>query len=350
MLITEKSILFIQRVHSLLSGAFLLSTLPLTLLAVLPAPAKTASLSSQSFDEIYVFGDSNTDVGNTTQATNGILTPPPYFEGRFSNGSVWVEYLALELGLTPNPNTNFSFIGATTGNDNAILPGAPGLQTQINGFTNALKATNQSADPNALYIVASGANDYLFGGVTDPTVPVNNLSFAVTSLTEIGAKNIMVTNLLDLGKVPATSGTSNSYALSTLSQLHKSELSATLADLSQTLAPDVNIFAVDVYSLFNEAISNPANFGFTNVTDPCLVSLNPLVVCDNPNEFLFWDQLHPTTAAHQALGEFAFSSLETEPVPEGDSRLGILAFGALGAGVLLKHKRSRSRTLVRSEI
>ena len=43
-------------------------------------------------DNIIVFGDSLSDTGNAFEAT-GHGEPPstPYFDGRFSNGPVWVQ-------------------------------------------------------------------------------------------------------------------------------------------------------------------------------------------------------------------------------------------------------------------
>src|SRR4028118_1275503 len=100
--------------------------------------------SAQNFDEIYVFGDSLSDVGNVFQATRGESpSSPPYFKGRYSNGPVWVEYLASRLRLTSNPNTNFAYGGATTGNYRDM---PPGLLAQIKSFT----TTYSSANPKAL--------------------------------------------------------------------------------------------------------------------------------------------------------------------------------------------------------
>ncbi|MBR8833796.1 MAG: SGNH/GDSL hydrolase family protein [Stigonema ocellatum SAG 48.90 = DSM 106950] len=149
-------------------------------------------VSAKNYDEIYVFGDSFSDTGNVFDATNGAIPPSPaYFNGRFSNGPVWVEYLAQDLGLTLNPHNDFAFGGATTGVDNINVPGLPALQQQISSFT----AENPSADPNALYIVWAGANDYFnyfLGNIPNPNQTVANLSDAVTSLATDGAKEIMV--------------------------------------------------------------------------------------------------------------------------------------------------------------
>lgn len=294
-------------------------------------------VSAQSYDEIYVFGDSFSDTGNVFDATSGAIPPSPtYFNGRFSNGPIWVEYLAPKLEVTFNPRTNFAFGGARTGFDNLGIASLPGLQQQIDDFTVA----NMSANPNALYIVWAGTNDYLdslSGNVSDRTEAVANLSTAVTSLAAVGAKNIMVVNLPDLGDFPVTGGDSQvSDYLSTALDAHNSDLTANLNSLSQRLSPDTNIIPLDVNSLFKRIISTPNEFGFTNVTDSCVgdLSVVPIdvptqpVVC-KPDEFLFWDEVHPTTATSKLIGELAFLELKSMPVPEPSTMLGLLVFGAL---------------------
>jgi len=78
--------------------------------AVLPLKA-----SAQAFDEFYTFGDSLIDTGNLFQATGGSFPPsPPYFNGRFSNGPIWLETLGTKLGIDAETN-NFAFGGSTSG-------------------------------------------------------------------------------------------------------------------------------------------------------------------------------------------------------------------------------------------
>ena len=177
------------------------------------------------------------------------------------------------------------------------------MLAQVNLFTASVAANPQLVDPEALYIVWGGANDYLFGNVTDPQVPVNNLSAAVSNLAAAGAKTIMVANLPDLGKVPGTRGNSElSSQLSNLTSLHNSSLAQSLNALSQSLGPSANIILLDVNTLFNTVTKYPGAFGFTNVTNACLTSAG---ICDNPSQYLFWDDYHPTTAGHKVVQKLA---------------------------------------------
>jgi phospholipase/lecithinase/hemolysin len=269
------------------------------------------------YKRVYVFGDSFCDTGNLFNATAGAIPPNHvYFNGRFSNGPVWVEYLAVALGLSFNSLTNFAFGGATTGVNNISLAQLPGLQQQLNIF----KAANHVATPDALYIIWAGANDYFSyfsGRVLKPTQAIANLSVAVESLAAIGAKDIMVVNQLDLGKFPVARFDSHipSY-FSSLTIAHNSCLVKALNFLSKQLTSNINIIPMDVNSLFGKIIAEPKKFGFTNVTDYCIKDLSvvPLElptepVASNPDKFLFWDPVHLTTVTHKLIGELAFSAL-----------------------------------------
>ncbi|KAB8314729.1 SGNH/GDSL hydrolase family protein [Tolypothrix campylonemoides VB511288] len=271
---------------------------------VAPMQSSNTVQISHQVNQLYVFGDSLSDVGNVLQATGGTYPPsPPYFQGRYSNGPVWVEYLASDLGLTPKQNTNFAYGGATTGSGS--MNGIPSLLAQVDSFTKAHRQVNA----NALYVLWAGANDYLHGTTTNPTQLSENLSRAVQSLSKAGAKKILVANLPDLGKLPGTSNNSYSSALSSLTVAHNLSLAKSLDVLKQELGSDTQIIELDVYSLYHQAITDPAKFGLTNVTSACL---NNAASCSNPNKFLFWDGIHPTTAAHQILAKTALRAVSTE--------------------------------------
>lgn len=338
--------------------------------------------SAATFDRIYVFGDSLSDTGNVFNATKfaksfvdptiAIDPPPGYFDGRYSNGPIWVDYLAdaLDLSVTPSSelavpfpititptgelgvnfffngatttqSVNFAFGGAKAGLDNVGDPRLPGVLREVQGFTDDLLVAQQAADPNALYIVwAAGSNDYNSGSV--PTGVVGNISTAVTSLFNAGARNFLVPNAPDLGKTARarTLSEQQSTGLTNLTNAHNFLLDQTLSNLSQSLT-GINLISVDVNSLFNDAIENPGKFGFTNVTQACVSKLECANADQNvQNQYLFWDGIHPTTAAHKQLAEFALEKLEHQSVPEPTSSG---ALGGLGLAWLLWGRCKKSR-------
>ncbi|NEQ78279.1 MAG: SGNH/GDSL hydrolase family protein [Okeania sp. SIO2C9] len=261
------------------------------------------------FSDIYVFGDSLSDTGNAFIATGGLLPPsPPYFEGRTSNGPLWIETLAPQLDLTSNPSLNFAVNGATTGfvnNTNNLLPeGTPplliGLQTQIDNFI----ADTPETDPDALYVVWAGANDYLGGNTQGVQSSVGNLSVAVNKLASIGARNFLLQNLPDLGLTPLAQSLppEQQQGLSLLSEGHNSGLAAASQILEQD--PNINIISPDFRTIVDNIIANPTDFGFTNVTDNFLAS-----GAINPDDFLFFDNIHPTTNGHNFLADTAIKSI-----------------------------------------
>ena len=326
---------------------------------------------ASTFSKFYIFGDSLSDTGNVFSVTGGLENPenalppsPPYAPGRFSNGDIWVDFVGDELGLTPSlipppGNTtipsqgiNFAIGGSSSGLDNALVPdsGLPGVLGQVNLFTQTVPV-----DPNALYAVWGGANDYLFGGVTDPNETVGNLSNAIGNLAQAGAKNIAVFNLPDLGEIPfaIASGVEISTGLTQLTQGHNALLEQALNNFDDN--PDVNIFRVDINSLFNRVVANPEEFGFTqNPASSCVVGFIGDIVdtCNNPqgfvfnepidpNEFVFFDTFHPSSKSHRLVADATLSAIKHQPIPEPSTILSTLAVGAIGTVAILKRKRKK---------
>jgi phospholipase/lecithinase/hemolysin len=325
---------------------------------------------ASNFSQFYVFGDSLSDTGNLFNAAGGLISPetaippsPPYAPGRFSNSDIWVDFVGDEIGLTPTTfippqssiptdGVNFAVSGSSSGLDNALVSdsGLPGVLGQVSLFTQTLQANNQQADPNALYTVWGGANDYLFGGVTDPNQTVSNLSNAIGALTQAGAKNIAVFNLTDLGQLPSAIATNTSAQLTQLTQSHNALLEQTLDGFDGN--SDVNIIPIDVNSLFNQVVANSEEFGFTqNPASSCVVGVVGDIIDDcqnpqgivfseaiNPNEFIFFDTFHPTSKSHRLVADLTLSAIKHETVPEPSTVLSTLAIGAIGTIGILKRK------------
>src|SRR5271165_4400669 len=128
-------------------------------IAMLAICAFLPRANAGTIDAIYSFGDSLSDVGNVFHLTG--IPAPPYVNGQFSNGPVWLQSLAAGLGLAP---LTASLLGGT---DYAYGSGETGNTSfdTANPITDLLGATGQiaqfqsshaTADPNALYTVWIG--------------------------------------------------------------------------------------------------------------------------------------------------------------------------------------------------
>ncbi|MBW4528207.1 MAG: SGNH/GDSL hydrolase family protein [Phormidium tanganyikae FI6-MK23] len=275
---------------------FFIAALVIAAIAIMISPQLRQSQQTiQPINQLYVFGDSLSDVGNVFRATGGQVPAPPYFEGRYSNGKVWVEELAAKLNLPIDRVQNFAWGGATTGRNG--LNRVPGVLAQVETFIQNQPKIN----PQALFVIWAGANDYLFSTET-PATSIENLNRSLQSLLQSGAKRLLVANLPDLGKLPSTRTTEVSQKLTNIALAYNQSLKTTLDQLQK---PDVAIAELDIFDIYQTAINNSQQFGFTNVTTACLSS------SANCDRFLFWDGIHPTTAAHKILGDFAFEQIKT---------------------------------------
>jgi phospholipase/lecithinase/hemolysin len=277
-----------------------------TALATLAMAGLGDSARAGAITEIVAFGDSLSDVGNTFLA-GGIPPSPPFYPGGYSNGPNWLAHFAARLGVaTPTASlaggTDYAWGGAETG-EGLSSQGTVNLNSQVSAFL-----TSNTLNADQLVTVWAGANDFLNGGQTDPTVVVANIAKAITTLAAAGGENFLAPNLPLLGELPATNVLPQPMrdALNGLTMAFNGLLQAEVATLSQTLG--VSIKLLDISSVFQDMITHPADYNLTNVTGSALYSGAP----DDPG-YLFWDDVHPTTTVHALIGELAFKAVVPEP-------------------------------------
>lgn len=291
-------------------------------------------LNLEAITQIVAFGDSLSDPGNSFALTWGIIPPEPnYYLGRFSNGQVAIEYLAQTLELPLNPyyddrlGNNFAVGGAGTGENNSnndnisqILPSVnlPGLANQINDFEKSVGSSK--IDPNALYSVFVGPNDFLdYLGGSNPADPavlieqgVANVVNGITRLLNLGAQNLVVPNMPSLGRLPFSAGFQEKATA--ISIAFNGGLALALDNLSLgSKSSQVEVVQIDLFAFTEAIVADPEKFGLTNVTDPFLYSGLPLPT--DPNQktgFLFWDLFHPTTEAHELIANNIFQTVNGE--------------------------------------
>ncbi len=307
------------------------------------------------FSNLYIFGDSLSDTGNLLGT--GALRPypfaGPYMGNRFSNGPLWVEHLAQGLGLSPLAATpfiyggnNFAFAGAQTG----VYPAPPadqipGVLAQVGGIWAPTRTG--PTDANALYVVVAGGNDmrdarslFTTNSLADVAgrqqAAVNaftNLANTLGLLAQLGAKNILVATLPDLGITPEAALT-GLQAASTDATNRFNALVPLLMGKGASFGLNMNL--LDIHGLTSAIQANPAAYGITNISSPCFgFVFNVGASCA---QSAFSDILHPSALVHALIGREA---LLVFGIPEpGTVALLAVAFLAL---VL-----SRRRTLPRS--
>lgn len=282
-----------------------------------PAPVST---------QLVVFGDSLSDPGNLFALTNGQAPPsPPYFNGRFSNGPIWVDYLTSQFGLNANSIKNYAVGGAKTGRDNIgnAQLGAnllPGLLNEIDTYA---ATTPSGAKPNTVYVVWAGGDDLL--NISDPaSAPtvvndaIANITTAITKLASLGAQDIIVPNSIDLGFTPQSVRSGVAGQATAVSTAFNQALDQSLTNLEQSL--HINVSELDLFTLSRRVFAAPEEFGFTNITDPLIEQVNPV----NPNGYFWWDTVHPTTQVHQIVAN-AFNAVINQPANGSTSTSSVLS-------------------------
>ncbi len=279
-----------------------------------------ACAAAGPFSDLFVFGDSLSDVGNVSQATQGLVPGPFYDEGRFSNGPVYVEALAEGLGLGPPIHSraggnNFAHGGAQTsgtGGLNGFF--IDDVDEQVDDFLGT-----RTVDPSALYVIFAGSND-LLGGQGDVSIPVNRLANEMGRLVGAGAQQFLVPNLPLLGFTPRFNGSPATVEQYNSLSIEFNAALDTALDILQTSEPEATFFRLDVADLLSQAVADPESFGLSNVTDAAAPGLEPgdnsydtSQIADQPNEYLYWDDLHPTAAVHAILAQQALALLLSLP-------------------------------------
>jgi len=309
------------------------SALALSLLVV---PAWVAAQTT--FGRIAVFGTSLSDPGNAFAFTRAASTPPyadldqflvpdnPYAKGghHFSNGATWVEQFARPSGLAGI--TRPAFQGSSSGAANYAVGGARAredgininLSYQVNTF---LRAANGAVPSGSLCVIEMGSNDvrdafvaFASGGDGSAILQqaLTSIGNNIGTLYAAGARRFLVWNVPDIGLTPALRAldqiSPGAAALgSFVTVVFNSNLEMLLGSLA--VLPGIEIVKLDVFQLVREITSDPAAFGLTIVDRACVSPNSPPFECNVPDEYLFWDGIHPTKAVHAIVAQNAATTL-----------------------------------------
>ena len=302
------------------------------------ATVAVATAAHAPFARIVVFGTSLSDPGNAFALWGGTNTPPdylldpflvpsaPYARGghHFSNGATWIEQFARSVGLAGSVKPAFRAsdtearnyaVGAARAYEDGINLNLP---AQVDAF---LQQSGGVAPSDGLYIIEMGGNDirdalvaFAGGGNGGPILHAANVSIAnsIGALYVAGARNFLVWRTPNVALTPAirTLDRVNPGAAQLATQLTQgfnAGLDGVVAQLSGL--PGIGIVRLDVYRMLNDLVAHPAAFGLTDVTTACITPNIPPFKCERPDEFLFWDGIHPSKAVHAITAQEAASAL-----------------------------------------
>ncbi|TAL65244.1 MAG: phospholipase [Legionella sp.] len=294
-----------------------------------------------------------------------ILPGQPYWKSHFSNGRVWNEYLAKMFSIKKSDNeayTNKAFGGswaATYDHQltvwNLIRHPLGTIKTLIVGklvppslglTLQAYFLEHQRLDNEAVYFVYSGFNDYLnilvFEDNYNPAVMsvyvdnvLDNLAASVVKLVQAGATHLVIMGIPELGELPRFVKTTDRDVMNAAANKHNERLEKRMVEWKK-LYPKVDFLYINTAKSLTATLANPEKYGFTNIKDACIDVKYPMFgafanspfannfvlhylqvihykdkhflagdknyeMCDNPDSYLFWDEVHPSTRAHRYL-------------------------------------------------
>ncbi|HHQ4660822.1 TPA: SGNH/GDSL hydrolase family protein [Aeromonas veronii] len=323
------------------------------LLGLMALTAQAAE-GRQPFSRVVMFGDSLSDTGKMYKKMRGYLpSSPPYFNGRFSNGPVWLEQLGDERfpGLVVANEAEggatavaYNHLGALNGwlgfwSWDPKYQVINNLDYEIDQFLKKDKFR-----PDDLVVIWVGANDYLaYGWNTerDADRVIDTIRLASNRLVLNGAQQILLFNIPDLGQTPSARSMKVVEKVRHVASYHNQKLQ----NLTRELAPlgIVKLFEVD--KQFDEMMRDPQQFGLSDTEHACYgggytwkpfsgsaaeVAATPalsfserVAIAGNPilaqavvsgqakgraatlncDEHMFWDQVHPTRTVHKVLSQ-----------------------------------------------
>ena len=313
-------------------GLGLLASLLMTFSSVLASAQ--AGPPTPEFTKIVIFGDSLSDTGNVAHLTfdkYGFRVPGPvadYTDGRFTDGydtlppaqmysGVWIEQLAESIPSKPevknslDGGSDYAFGFATTGSGTSVFTFGPGNELSVNvenigqQITDYLK-THPRITPKTLFVVWGGANDLINATSENDIIDAGiNQTLNIQRLIDAGATQFIVPNLPPLGLVPRLNGSpATSIPATQASVLYNEVLGGGVSLILEfDRTKHLHIAQLDVFGLFNKIVASPATYSLANVT----ASSQGTAV--DPDTYLFWDDLHPTTRGHNILAVTAASIL-----------------------------------------
>ncbi len=295
-----------------------------------PAPYSKFIVFGDSLNDAGQFADPGGPAGSTLRFTNRV--GPTYKDGsgevKAANST---QLLGGKLGFSPDQTAaSTSAVRASQGLPDGNNWATGGFRTDqiLDSITTTsdtgersrpgyLPSNGLRADPNALYYLSGGGNDFLQGRVTNldqASAAADRLVSSVQTLQQAGARYIMVWLLPDIGLTPAINGSPLQAFSTQLSNQFNTEL------VRQLQSVDAEVIPLNIPVLLKEVFANPAQFGLAtdqNLTATCFsgdsctenakYGINSAT--PDPTKLIYNDDVHPTETGQRLIADYAYSLL-----------------------------------------
>jgi len=305
---------------------------------------------------VIIFGDGLSDEGNLFSVSQGAVpSARNYYNGMFSNGNTWSASLRSQLSEHGVKMSNYAVGGATALSyaDVEHLPYTLTDQTYMY-HANALRENWHDAN-STLAIIWIGGNDYL----TQPasldaksqqqltTDVIATIKAAIDALISAGINKFLIVNLPDLSRVPSSKIINKNVNVThALTEQHNKKLQQMINTFAEQYPEGYTFKSINIgeffqkfmdksqrqglndqyhteivnidfpcyqggYSWINSEMVKVAYSAYSEQVLPSLINVKDMIyntykyfnACSNPEKYLFYDYVHPTSQMHKVIYE-----------------------------------------------
>ncbi|KFK44793.1 hypothetical protein AALP_AA1G304100 [Arabis alpina] len=320
----------------------------------------------------FIFGDSLVDNGNNNRLIS--VARADYFPygidlgrptGRFSNGKTTVDELAILLGFDNYIPAYSDVSGEQILQGVNYASAAAGIREEtgqqlgqritFSGQVQNYKSTvsqvvqilgdeNTAADylSKCIYTIGMGSNDYLNNYFMPQSYStsrqynpdqyaddlISRYYNQLNDLYRYGARKFALVGIGAIGCSPnalaqgSPDGRTCVERINSANRIFNNKLKSMVNRLNNNRA-DAKFTYINAYGVFQDIISNPSQYGFTDTNTACcgvgrnggqLTCLPGQPPCLNRDEHVFWDAFHPTDAANTIIAQRSYQAQSSSDV------------------------------------
>ncbi|KAJ1963145.1 hypothetical protein GGI12_002221 [Dipsacomyces acuminosporus] len=271
--------------------------------------------------------------------TLGFVPPSPYWNGRFSSGPVWNEYLPMLLGFRLDSRA----VGLSQTNDSkvrllGIIPmDVPSARNQIAQFQKDNPDFAKSPASNSdIAFLEIGSNEIInsLNKIEDGRISIDSFTDSLSNtmvgllqqLRDCGFKHVFVVNAPAIDKIPLAKLRSRQQVAYSIVAAYNKKLATKatrwattagirtfgIADLgrfvdlttSPSVASALGLVDTKASCIGGDALNLFEDDNFINALLKLIINLKDTLLCSDPGTSYFFDVMHPGERAHRLFAYY----------------------------------------------